>query len=240
MKRFALIGHPVQGSHSPRLFRAAYGGRYPYDLIDESSFQAAWDRFLRDYDGINITAPFKLDAFSAVDIPSAEAISTGAVNLAVKTPGGIAGYNTDVDGVIGAVRECGRDFEEALVIGTGGAARAAVAAAEKLGLRVTVAGRSEAKASALGCPGICLEGLRERPLPEGKPLLLIYTLPGSAPVPDGLPLRGSVVLEAEYRTPRLRDAQCLQYIGGERWLLHQAIAGYSLFTGEAPNIEKML
>ena len=67
MKRFALIGHPVAGSLSPRLFTAAYEGRYPYDLID-APFDEAWARFLADYHGINVTAPYKQDAFRAVDI----------------------------------------------------------------------------------------------------------------------------------------------------------------------------
>ena len=59
MKRFGLIGNPVAGSLSPRLFEAAYGGRYAYDLIEGAVFDTSWQRFLDDYDGINITAPFK-------------------------------------------------------------------------------------------------------------------------------------------------------------------------------------
>jgi Shikimate 5-dehydrogenase len=57
MKRFGLIGNPVAGSLSPRLFEAAYGGRYTYDLIEGAEFAASWQRFLDEYDGINITAP---------------------------------------------------------------------------------------------------------------------------------------------------------------------------------------
>ena len=63
--KFALIGHPVEGSLSPRLFSAAYDGRYPYDLIDRECFEDAWRLFLEQYDGINVTAPFKQDAFAA-------------------------------------------------------------------------------------------------------------------------------------------------------------------------------
>ena len=45
MKRFGLIGNPVAGSLSPRLFEAAYGGRYTYDLIEGAEFAASWQRF---------------------------------------------------------------------------------------------------------------------------------------------------------------------------------------------------
>ena len=117
MKRFGLIGHPVAGSLSPRLFEAAYGGRYTYDLLEGALFDASWQRFLDEYDGINITAPFKQDAFRAVDILSDSARLCGAVNLAVKTPDGVVGHNTDVDGVVLAVREAGFPVHEALVVG---------------------------------------------------------------------------------------------------------------------------
>ena len=104
-KRFGLIGHPIAGSFSPQLFEAAYGGRYAYDLIEGAEFAASWQRFLDGYAGINITAPFKQDAFRAVDVLTDDARRCGAVNLAVKTPAGIVGYNTDVPGVLFAVRE---------------------------------------------------------------------------------------------------------------------------------------
>ena len=93
MKRFGLIGHPVAGSFSPKLFAAAYGGRYAYDLLEGADFGASWHRFLDEYDGINITAPFKESAFRAVDALSDDARLCGAVNLAVKTQDGIVGRN---------------------------------------------------------------------------------------------------------------------------------------------------
>ena len=161
--RFGLIGHPVAGSFSPKLFEAAYGGRYPYDLLEGAEFGASWQRFLDEYDGINITAPFKQDAFRAVDALSDDARLCGAVNLAVKTPAGIVGYNTDVAGVVLAVREAlagldtqpvipgltGNPLKEALVVGCGGAGRAAAVAALRLGCRVTLANRTPSRAAAL-------------------------------------------------------------------------------------------
>lgn len=239
MKRFALIGHPVAASLSPQLFAAAYDGRYAYDLVDEPVFEDAWRRFLDQYEGINVTAPFKQDAFARVDVLSPLARRSGAVNLVVRTPEGLKGYNTDVEGVMGAVREAGLPFFDALVVGTGGAARAAIVAAQEMGCRVSVTGRSlekgQALAAAMGVSFVPLDGLQGL-LPD----LALYTLPGSAPVPEGLPLVGAIVLEAEYKRPALSGLSCRAYISGRRWLLHQAIAGYSLFTGETPMVEKMV
>ena len=232
--KFALIEHPVAGSLSPRLVAAAYDGRHTYDLLDFEHFEDAWKAFTEGYDGINVTAPFKQDAFARVDVLSPQARATGAVNLVTRSPRGFVGYNTDVDGVLMALRETGLSFADALVVGTGGAARAAVHAAQLLGCNVTVTGRSLEKAAALGCPAV--------PLPEAgtlRPDVILYTLPGRVPVPEGLPLEDAVVLEAEYRIPQLADIPCRQYVSGRRWMLGQAYAGYSLFTGEEPSLEKM-
>ena len=182
MKRFGLIGHPVAGSFSPKLFEAAYGGRYPYDLLEGADFGMSWKRFLDNYDGINITAPFKEDAFRAVDTLSDNARLCGAVNLAVKTPDGIVGYNTDVDGVVLAVQETGLPVSEALVVGCGGAGRAAAVAALRLGCRVTLANRTPARAAALaedlGCDRTpCLEG-RGRAYISGRRWLLFQAVAG--------------------------------------------------------------
>ena len=57
--RFGLIGDPIGHSASPQLFRTAYSGRFPYDLIEGSDFETSYVRFLREYKAINITAPFK-------------------------------------------------------------------------------------------------------------------------------------------------------------------------------------
>lgn len=239
MGHFALIGHPVAQSGSPRLFAAAYGGRHSYELLDGASFAPLWQTFLDRLDGINITAPYKLDAFRSVDHPSERSRLTGAVNLAVKTASGIAGYNTDVEGVIRSLREADRALSRALVIGCGGAGRAAAAGALELGCGVRLWNRTAEKASSLACA----LGVETAPsLPEAVAWadVVIYTLPGSVPIPSGLlSLEGKVVLEAEYRSPQLSHAPCLRYLSGRRWLLYQAVAGYSLFTGEIPQVEEM-
>jgi shikimate 5-dehydrogenase len=235
MKRFGLIGNPVAGSLSPRLFEAAYGGRYIYDLIEGAEFAASWQRFLDEYDGINITAPFKQDAFNAVDRLSDDARLCGAVNLAVKTPDGLVGYNTDVDGVALSVREVGLPVSEALVVGCGGAGRAAAVAALRLGCRVTLANRTIDKAISLADDLSC-DWIPVDDLPALSPDLVIYTVPGPMEtLPD---FSQAVILEANYRTPVLAG-RGRAYISGRRWLLYQAVAGYSIFTGETPDADAM-
>ena len=223
--RFALIGHPVAGSLSPLLFHAAYGGRHSYGLVDGENFEKAWAKGL-EFDGFNVTAPYKMDAAKAVNILHRGAEKTGAVNTVVRKEGVLHGYNTDIDGVIGALAEAGAEkADSALVIGSGGAAKAAEAALRSMGLSPLLSSRRS---------GIPLGELSNLPPFD----IVVYTLPASAPVPE-IDLRHSTLLEAEYRAPQLRDRECGKYISGRRWLLHQAVSAYRIFTGEAPDENAM-
>lgn len=264
-KRFALIGHPVSGSLNPTLIAAAYGGRFGYDLIDEADFERAWDRVTAAYDGFNVTAPFKRRVVEKLlELPGTQLSDSvraiGCANVVVRDGALWRAYNTDVDGVCGALAEatdgmphlvqekglcctkevlatdwyrkggsCVRnngqdqpDHPTVLIVGNGGAAMAAKAALSG-GCDVYIAARSE--------------GTLRPPYPAAD--IVVYCLPGSAPVPEGLPLEGAVVLEAEYRTPRLADYNCRRYISGRRWLFHQAVTSYRHFTGEEPDIAAM-
>ena len=137
--KFGLIGHPISHSLSPALFKAGYDGRYPYELIENEDFEKAYQRFLDEYDGINVTAPFKEYAFAKADILSEECKSTGASNLLVKTPEGVKAYNSDYLGVRMWLQEVADPAGmplNVLIAGLGGAGKAAAAAAESLGMKV--------------------------------------------------------------------------------------------------------
>ncbi|MCR4860238.1 MAG: hypothetical protein K5910_06215 [Bacteroidales bacterium] len=210
MDRFGLIGHPIAHSLSPALFRAAYAGRYAYDLIETPDFEEAWARFLSDYKAINVTAPFKGDAFGRVDWKSPECERIGATNLVVKTPEGLKAYNSDYLGVRALLDPLPRGT--AAVVGFGGAGKAAFAAAEDLGFETRLWRHAEV------AQGICAD-------------VIIYTLPRAV---EGVGrLDCAHLLEANYRDPCLSGHP--GYIPGTDWLLQQAVLGYALMTGEQPD-----
>lgn len=228
-KRFALIGHPVAGSLSPALFRAAYNARYGYDLIDEPLFADAWARGL-EFDGFNVTAPFKKQVPAMMPRCDSSVLLSGCANTVI--PGECC-YNTDIDGVLGALADGGffvPNGGRALVVGSGGAAMAAWAALSPC-MDVTFVARNA---------GSLPDGAAFVPIgavvPEAD--VVVYTLPSTAPVPPGLPLANAFVLEAEYKAPQLAGL-CPRYISGRRWLLHQAVRAYELFTGESPDLKAM-
>ena len=214
MDKFGLIGHPIAHSLSPALFTAAYGGRYVYDLIETPDFDEAWRRFLAGYRAINVTAPFKGDAFARVDWRSPECERAGATNLVVKTPEGTKAYNSDYRGVKALLAPLG--CRSAAVVGYGGAGKAALAAAEDLGLDTRLYRHAE-----VAC-GVQAD-------------VIIYTLPRAVEGIDRLDC--AHLLEANYKDPCLAGRP--GYIPGSAWLLMQAVTGYALMTGEEPDAAAM-
>ena len=253
MKRFGLIGHPIEHSLSPTLFRAGYDGRYPYELIQTSDFEEAYARFLAGYDGINVTAPFKELAIRKADILSDECKAIGATNLLIKTPEGIKAYNSDYLGVRLWIEKISRlappaqnDNRTILIVGTGGAGKAAAEAARSLGCEVILMNRTQYSEDI-------------RPLGEFRDAfraagIVIYNLPVRLPDLDQLSSedftegKAKYILEANYRNPSF-DKDLIQrlqaihpqveYTRGETWLLLQALTGYEIFTGQKPDLEKM-
>jgi shikimate dehydrogenase len=244
MKKFGLIGHPIAHSLSPALFKAAYDGRYAYDLIEGEDFETSYRRFIEEYDAINVTAPFKEAAFAKADILSEECASTGATNLLVKTPEGIKAYNSDFLGVRMWLSEVTEDLKgvKILIVGLGGAGKAAAAAAESLGMDVIRMNRTVRDSRTLPLDKF-RECLREADI-------MIYNIP--AAIPELKELTDSdfnedkpkLILEANYKDPSLRETMesfgsKAVYTGGETWLLYQAMTGYKILTGEKPDLTKM-
>lgn len=253
MKKFGLIGHPIEHSLSPALFKAGYDGKYPYDLIQTADFEEAYARFLEEYDGINVTAPFKELAIKKADILSEECQKIGATNLLIKTPNGIKAHNSDYLGLrlwIKMVSEEGffsdHQLPHILIVGLGGAGKAAAEAARSLGCEVILMNRTQHTDEI-------------RPLSEFREAfkaadIIIYNLPVRLPELDILGKEDFIeskrkhILEANYRNPsfdkelikKLTEIHPqLEYTSGETWLLMQALTGYEIFTGEKPDLEKM-
>lgn len=246
--KYGLIGYPIAHSLSPALFRAAYpdADDLTYDLIEEDDFERAYARFLADYDAVNVTAPFKGDAFRKVDVADTIARELFAVNILKKKDGRIYGYNSD----FWALQKLLAPFvvrqprPRVLVIGCGGAGKAAALAALKLRMSVMVANRDFRKAREFCFTGGGMVPLRLEQVPShiGAVNILIYALPVRIELADTLPLEGRVVVEANYQSPCLQqrcEAAGVQYVSGMDWLREQAVSGYRLMTGVEPDEERV-
>ena len=108
---YAVAGNPVFQSRSPRMFNAAFR-EFALDAVYTRLAASTAGEVIataRDVgiDGLNITSPFKADVIPSLDAVEADAGKIGAVNTVVRRAGRFVGYNTDVAGVLGALRKAG-------------------------------------------------------------------------------------------------------------------------------------
>ncbi|MBO5775884.1 MAG: shikimate dehydrogenase [Clostridia bacterium] len=99
----------------------------------------------RDYDGINVTIPYKQTVMPCLDYISDEAAEIGAVNTVVNKCGKLYGYNTDCYGMQRAMTEYGISVQDkkVVILGSGGTAKCAVYVSKKLGAKeVKICSRS--------------------------------------------------------------------------------------------------
>ena len=159
MFHFALIGHPVAHSLSPPMHRAALeglniAGRYTLlDVTPERIEEPLQELRGGAYTGLNITLPHKVSAAIHCDELSRGAARLGAVNTVVlDDEGTLVGHNTDLPAVGACIEALTGSIKGAkvVVLGAGGAARAAVVASLDLGAsEVRVHNRSPSRAEEL-------------------------------------------------------------------------------------------
>ena len=143
-KRCGLIGEKLGHSFSPAIHGKL--ADYEYKLYELSPEQVGPFLEKKEYDGLNVTIPYKKTVIPYCDELTEAARSIGSVNTIVKRPDGtLLGHNTDYDGFMWLLKNAGAEVKgkKALVLGTGGASVTVQAALRDLGAaQVVVISRS--------------------------------------------------------------------------------------------------
>jgi len=251
--RLAVLGSPIAHSLSPALHRAAYGvlgldweygacdvpeGALGAFLDTVDAFNASASASDKAWRGLSLTMPLKREVLPMLDARSELVALAGAANT-VLFDDGLHGFNTDVDGIVGALADHGvTGVATAHVLGMGATAASALAAAARLGARdVVVTGRRDDDpeltrlAGALGIP---LTFRRPGAPPPGAVDLLVNTIPGDVDDVAAIDDAGAFleVIYDGWPSPRARrwlDAGRLVASGLEM-LLHQAIGQVRIFV----------
>ena len=259
----ALIGYPVAHSISPVFQQAAFDAcaldiSYQAWDVPPERLVPAMDRLREEgVVGANVTVPHKEHALRHMDALHPDAETIGAVNTVVRDNGRLVGYNTDAAGFLRALRHRAR-FDPtgrvALVLGAGGAARAAcfaLVAANAASL--LVANRTPSRAEALAQAVVSWEGAASAvPWEKGAleqavreaDLVVNCTTLGMAGTEgarlsalDGVDLRGARALffDLVYNpsdTPFVRAARAAgaPTLGGLPMLVYQGAASFELWT----------
>jgi len=246
--RAAVLGSPIAHSLSPVLHRAAYRALglddWHYDRFecDETGLAAFLEGLDSSWRGLSLTMPLKRAVLPLLDTVTPLAEQVGGANTVVLRDGARHGDNTDVYGIVAALREAGVTAPGSAAI-IGGGATAAVAALRELGLdkaviwvrEVARAGGVLAAAKRLG---VAIEvRTLDRFDPDAE--LVISTLPAGAADPLAPRLAGvPAVLDVVYAPwptalARAVAARGGTVVGGLAMLLHQAVRQVELMTGRA-------
>ena len=247
-----VIGDPVAHSLSPAihgfwLARLGLPGRYQATTVRAAGLAAFFESRRGDpaWRGCNVTAPLKQAVIPLLD----EAGAIGAVNCVVPDRGRLIGHNTDIDGIAEALT--GADLRRVMLIGAGGAARAALAWLDAAGARhVAILARDPNKAAyeldfkgkvcPLDAPNLAKASLVINASPLGMahagamPDVLLAGLPAAA--------AGATVFDMVYEprdTALLRAARAadLRTVDGLTMLIGQARRAFRLFFGAEPRAE---
>ena len=259
MQVYGLLGNPVEHSLSPPMHEAAYDAlgidaRYvTFEPDRDAAADAVEAAETLGIAGLNVTIPFKRDVLDAVE-PDDVARRVGAVNtvdLSGETP---TGHNTDVAGVERAFAHHDVDIDgrDAVLVGAGGAGRAAAFALADAGASVHIANRTVDRAESLAAdvPGATAGGLDTLDRVADADLLVNATSVGMEPDVDETPvpaehLHGDLaVLDAVYtpmETRLLRDAASAgaTTVDGAWMLLFQGVEAFELWTGRDAPVDAM-
>lgn len=136
-----LLGKTLGHSYSPLIH--SYLGQYEYRLFEKQPHEL--EDFLKrgEFEGLNVTMPYKKDVIPYLDALSPIAARLGAVNTIVRREGKLIGHNTDYAGFLSMVHRSGLDpaAKKVLILGSGGASATAVAVMEDLDADVIVISR---------------------------------------------------------------------------------------------------
>lgn len=151
MKRFALLGKTLGHSYSPQIHNSLYSkleidARYELKEVKETELIDAINSLRNgEYDGYNVTIPYKIEVMKYLDEISEEARVIGAVNTIAKVDGKLIGYNTDYSGFKEELKLNNIDVSNKTiyVFGSGGASKAIVNALNDMGANTIVVSRTK-------------------------------------------------------------------------------------------------
>ncbi|MBK6013945.1 shikimate dehydrogenase [Streptomyces sp. MBT53] len=254
-RRAAVLGSPIAHSLSPVLHRAAYrelgldGWSYDRFDVDEAGLPGFFADLGPEWAGLSLTMPLKRAVIPLLDEISETAASVDAVNTVVFTEDGRSvGDNTDIPGMVAALREHGiEQVDSAAILGAGATASSALAALSRICTGEVVAYvRSEARAAEMRQWGERLdvevriadwadaaEGLR-------APLVFATTPAGTTDaLSSAVPERPATLFDVLYDPwPTDLAARWSGYggavVSGLDLLVHQAVLQVEQMTGHRP------
>ncbi len=247
--RLGLIGKDVSKSHSDHIHtfileQWGYSCSYEKFSVNKADFDSAMRSLMGDFDGFNVTIPYKRDVMAYLDDITGDALVYGAVNTVVPRLG--KGFNTDGAGFMLMLRVAGIEAQgkKVLVLGGGGSGRSTAVALKMAGAQVSVYQRTREKLVEL-CDELGVEAA-ENPQSGGYDILVnctgvgMHDTEGISPVGSQAFDGAKVAIDLIY-TPkeseflRLAKERGIKTLNGSAMLFYQAYFADCFFLGKAPD-----
>jgi len=258
---FYIIGYPIEHTLSPTMHNAVFkalniDARYDILKVKDDMLKYAVDALRICSNGFNVTIPHKVRIIEYMDALDDSVMRVGAVNTVSNSDNILKGYNTDYYGFIQPIKSRGIKIKgmNALVLGSGGAARAVVAALmDEHVASITLAIRSSDRSDALiksirsrgiGCDVVMLRDVSK--YSHGKDIIVNATPLGMRGMSDSVPLSSkdisssSIVYDLVYNP---KDTQLIKHareagatvIYGYEMLVEQGAKALEIWLGiDAP------
>ena len=260
-KQFAVIGNPIEQSRSPELHHAfaektGLDIQYSKRLAPLDGFQNSVESFFREGGiGMNVTVPFKEQAYTQCAVLTERAKIAGAVNTLWMQDGQLHGDNTDGQGLVDAIHALDWSLEQTdlLIIGAGGATRGVIYPLVQAGAKkIVIANRTLARAEQLvadlkvSVTNAELEAIALTDLSGQFDIVINATsasLSGDALIlPDSLQFNHAY--EMAYGKPSTfldqAKARGVPTSEGYGMLVGQAIESFSIWNSVKPNLKDFL
>jgi shikimate dehydrogenase len=246
---YGLIGTPVAHSLSPGLHNrwfADAGIDAAYVAFDTADPRAPAHAFALGVAGLNVTTPLKAAALASAASADADAARVGAANVLVRTPRGWHAANTDVEGLCRALEAAGVQIalRRAVILGAGGAARAAAVGLAARGATVDVLARRPEEAARVAALVGGGAGAIDDAGVAGRDLVIVATkgrAEAVAALDPGRLAPGAAWMDLNYWDPdppgfaAARAAGCA-VVDGWGMLVQQAALAFERWTGVAPDL----
>lgn len=260
-KQFAVVGNPIEQSRSPELHHA-FAAKTGIDLIYSKrlapldGFEANIKEFFAQGGvGMNVTVPFKEQAYALCQVLTERARIAGAVNTLWMENGVLYGDNTDGQGLVEAIRALDWNLEntDLLIIGAGGATRGVIYPLVQAGAKkIVIANRTLARAEQLisdlkdAVPQAELQAIALTDLAGDFDIVINATsasLSGDALIlPEALQFKHAY--EMVYGKPSTfldqAKARSVPTSEGFGMLVGQAIESFSIWNGVKPELKDFL
>lgn len=231
---YYLIGKTLGHSYSAEIHRAF--GKYPYEL--KALPPEALGEFLSggDFDGMNVTIPYKSDVIPYLDEIDDAARKIGSVNTVIRRDGRLVGHNTDYAGFLSMAERAGISFagKKVLILGTGGTSLTAQAVVRDAGASEVVVLSRRGESSYATLPRHLDSQIIINSTPVG-----MYPQNGEELIELRRFSRVEGVLDVIYNPLRTRLIDTAERLGipssGGLWMLvAQAALASGYFAGECP------